>query len=89
MQQVMDRLTEAYPALSPQLKRAAKYVLDRPAEVAVNSMRRVAAAAQVAPSSMLRLAKTLGYPSYEAFRRPFQDSVRGSGGDFRSFHSPL
>ncbi len=83
MQQVMDRLTEAYPALSPQLKRAAKYVLDRPAEVAVNSMRRVAAAAQVAPSSMLRLAKTLGYPSYEAFRRPVQESVRGSGGDFR------
>ena len=83
MQQVMDQLTNAYPALSPQLKRAAKYVLDRPAEVAVNSMRRVAGAAQVAPSSMLRLAKTLGYPSYEAFRRPFQESVRGIGGDFR------
>ena len=83
MQQVMERLAEAYPGLSPQLKRAAKYVLDRPAEVAVNSMRRVAAAAEVAPSSMLRLAKSLGYPSYEAFRQPFQESVRGGGGAFR------
>jgi len=78
---VIEQLTAAFPDLSPQLKQAARYVLDAPAEVAINSMRRVAVNADVAPSTMLRLAKALGYDSYEAFRQPFRESMRDRGGD--------
>ena len=77
---VIERLAAAFPTLSPQLKQAARYVLDAPAEVAINSMRRVAAHADVAPSTMLRLAKALGFESYEAFRQPFRESLRERGG---------
>ncbi|MDD9876148.1 MAG: MurR/RpiR family transcriptional regulator [Magnetovibrio sp.] len=77
MQDVIQRLTDEYPGLSPQLKQAARYVLDQPAEVAINSMRRVATNADVAPSTMLRLAKALDYPTYEAFRKPFREAMRG------------
>lgn len=79
---VLDRLTASYPGLSPQLRQAAKYVLDTPAEIAMKSMRGVAAAAGVGPSTMLRLAKQLGFPSYDAFRLPFQEAMRSGGGTF-------
>jgi DNA-binding MurR/RpiR family transcriptional regulator len=73
---LIDRLAADYPGLSPQLRQAAKFVLDSPTEVAIKSMRRVAAAAGVAPSTMLRLAKAIDYASYEAFRKPFQEAMR-------------
>ncbi len=79
---ILDRLTKAYPNLSPQLRRAAKYVLDTPAEVAINSMRGIAAAADVGPSTMLRLAKQLGFANYEDFRSPFQEAMRAGKGTF-------
>lgn len=82
MQQVLDRLADAYPGLSTQLKQAAKFVLDQPNEVAINSMRRLAAQADVAPSTMLRLAKALDFASYEAFRQPFRDAARGRPQNF-------
>ena len=80
--QVIEQLTAAFPNLSPQLRQAARYVLDRPEEVAINSMRRVAADAEVAPSTMLRLAKALGHEGYEAFRQPFRDAARRGDGGF-------
>jgi len=80
MQKIIDHLTNEYPNLSPQLRQAARYVLDQPAEVAINSMRKVAAAADVAPSTMLRLAKAMDFPTYEAFRKPFRETMRGRGG---------
>lgn len=79
---VLDHLVAIYPDLSPQLKQAAKYVIDTPAEVAINSMRRVARVAGVGPSTMLRLTKKLGYSNYEDFRKPFQEAMRISGGSF-------
>ncbi len=82
LQSLIDRLVADYPCLSPQLRQAAKFVLDAPTEVAIKSMRRVAAEAGVAPSTMLRLAKTIDFSSYEAFRKPFQSAMRERGDGF-------
>ena len=82
LQAVIDRLTTDYPNLSPQLRKAASYVLDTPTEIAIKSMRRVAASAGVAPSTMLRLAKASNFPSYESFRKPFQEAMRERGDGF-------
>ncbi len=84
LETLIDRLAGAYSSLSPQLRLAAKHVLDSPAEVAITSMRGLAAAAKVAPSTMLRLAKVMDFPSYEAFRKPFREAMRAGGGDFGS-----
>ena len=84
MQRVLERLTEAYPDLSPRLRQAAKFVLDHPNEVAINSMRQLAAAADVAPSTMLRLAKAIDFDNYEDFRQPFRDTARGREKGFSS-----
>ncbi len=84
LQSLIDRLTAAYPDLSPQLRQAARFVLDTPTEVAIKSMRRVAAEAGVAPSTMLRLAKAIDYANYEIFRKPFQEAMRDRGNRFGS-----
>jgi DNA-binding MurR/RpiR family transcriptional regulator len=84
LQSLIDRLTAAYPDLSPQLRQAARFILDTPTEVAIKSMRRVAAEAGVAPSTMLRLAKAIDYANYEIFRKPFQEAMRDRGSGFGS-----
>ena len=84
MHELLDKLSETYSGLSPQLRLAAKHVLDQPEDVALKSMRAVAADAGVAPATMLRLAQATGFKSYDSFREPFQDSVRTGGTSFAS-----
>jgi DNA-binding MurR/RpiR family transcriptional regulator len=70
------QIANSFPALSPQLQVAARYVLDRPDDVALMSMRSLAASAAVHPSTMVRLAKSFGCDSYQNFRAPFQHRLR-------------
>ena len=70
-----DRLTWAYPKLSPQLKKCAAYILEHPSEVATLSMRQVAARADVPPSTMNRLARALDFRTYNEFRSLYRDSI--------------
>ncbi len=73
---VNEQIETAFARLSPQLQRAARYVLDAPDDVALNSMRTVAAHAAVHPSTMVRLAQRLEFPGYDAFREPFRERLR-------------
>lgn len=72
------RIDSVFDALSVQLQRAARFVADHPAEVAMHSMRRVATKAGVAPATMLRLARRLGLDDYETLRGICRDLVRRS-----------
>lgn len=71
-----QRIAGAFPQLSPQLQRAARHVLDNPDDVALMSMRRLAANARVHPSTMVRLARAFGFDRYTGFREPFQQRLR-------------
>lgn len=71
----IDIVTRAYPKLSRQLKKCAAYILEHPSEVATLSMRQLAARAGVPPSTMNRLAKALGFNTYDEFRALFRDSI--------------
>jgi DNA-binding MurR/RpiR family transcriptional regulator len=70
------RIADDFSHLSPQLQRAARHVLDRPDDVALMSMRGLAANASVHPSTMVRLARAFDYSSYNDFREPFQQRLR-------------
>lgn len=70
-------LQEKLEQLPPELQRAAHWVVAHPAEVGLWSMRRQAQALGVAPATMLRLARAVGYASYEDFRQPFQQALAG------------
>lgn len=67
-EEVEKLISERYQSLPPKLKVAARHVLDAPKDIAIQSMRSVAADAKLQPAAMLRLARELGFDSYESFR---------------------
>ena len=79
---LVSQITEQFPRLSPQLQQAARFVLDRPDDVALNSMRSVAAEAGVHPATMTRLAHAMQFEGYNQFRHPFQKRMRFHPADF-------
>ena len=54
-EQILADMQDVYPRLSPQLRRAAHYLIDRPDEIAFTSMRQLADRAGVQPATMVRL----------------------------------
>jgi len=82
MDETLEKLSATLPALPPHLRRAGRRILDYPHEVAMLSMRALAAKAKVSPPSMLRLVRRIGFGNYEAFRAVFQRAV--AGGRFES-----
>ena len=75
-------LIDSFPKLTPQLQKAARFMVDHPEEVGLNSMRGVAREAGVKPATITRLAKTLGFGDYESLREPFRQRLRAASPDF-------
>ncbi|MBR0706975.1 MurR/RpiR family transcriptional regulator [Bradyrhizobium liaoningense] len=71
-----DQIIVALPSMSPQLRAAARFVLDRPNEVALLSMREQARQAGVQPHTMTRLAQRLGLSGFDEIKALYQESVR-------------
>jgi DNA-binding MurR/RpiR family transcriptional regulator len=69
-------IVEAFETLSPQLQTAARYMLERPDDVALLSMREQARRAGVPAATMTRLAKRLGLDGYDDVRSLYAGAVR-------------
>jgi len=61
--------------LAPQMRRAAKYVIDNPLEFGLDPIRETARKAHVSTYTLVKMAKNMGFESYEAFRGPFRNSL--------------
>ncbi|MDA7947057.1 MAG: MurR/RpiR family transcriptional regulator [Hyphomicrobiaceae bacterium] len=57
-----------FDGLSPQLRRAAEFVVEHPDEVATRTLRQVAKAADITPPTLSRLARALDCETYEDLR---------------------
>jgi len=71
-----SRLKAGFADLPPQLKEAARWVIDHPADVALLSLREQARRAGIAPATLTRLAQRLGLGGYNGIRKLFADAVR-------------
>ena len=80
--EVLDRLASELADLTPELRKAATYVLENPNEIGVTSIREIAGYAQVKPNTMVRMARTVGYDGYEEFRRPFREEIKAGRDSF-------
>jgi len=76
---VARNLIERYESLPAQLRRAARWIIDNPREVALTSMRAQARAAGVQPATMTRLAQALGLDGYESLRADYAATLRAVG----------
>jgi DNA-binding MurR/RpiR family transcriptional regulator len=70
------KLVDAYRELTPELQKAARFMLENPEEIGLNSMRTVARKAGVKPATVSRLSKALGFTRYDALREPFRERLR-------------
>ena len=73
---VLGALAERLDELTPELRKAAAYVLEHPNDVSVSSIREIADAADVKPNSFMRMARTIGFEGYDDFREPFRQEIR-------------
>lgn len=81
---VLTRLTDELQALSPEARKAATYVLENPLDVGVSTVREIAAAANVKPNTLVRMARAVGFEGYDDFREPFRDAIRSGAPAFES-----
>lgn len=68
-------ILERYDSLSKRLQQIARYVLDAPNEVALETLAVLAERCGVQPSAIVRFAKTLGYPGASQMQRVFRDGL--------------
>lgn len=83
------QIEERYPTLPPILQQAARFAMDNPQDMALYSMRRVAALAGLQASAMHRLASQLGFSGYEAFRDVYRHWLAQGGDSFSNRASEL
>jgi len=68
-------ILERYDSLSKRLQQIARYVLDAPNEVALETLAVIADRSGVQPSAIVRFAKTFGYPGASQMQRLFRDGL--------------
>lgn len=72
----LDKLTAELTSLTPELRKAAAWVLENPNSIGVSSIREIAEAAKVKPNTLVRMARSIGFEGFEDFRRPFREEIR-------------
>lgn len=81
-EEVLESLVQQLGELTPELKKAAAYVLENPNDVGVSSIREIADAAEVKPNSFVRMARAVGFEGYDDFREPFREEIRRGSSPF-------
>ncbi|HXL30794.1 MAG TPA: MurR/RpiR family transcriptional regulator [Bradyrhizobium sp.] len=76
MKPLFDELTAGFETLPPQLKEAARWVIDHPADVALLTMREQARRAGIPPATLTRLAQRFGLKGYDEIRKLYAEVVR-------------
>lgn len=65
---LQDLSSEQFQVLSPQLRRAARYVIEHPGEIATRSQRYVATVSNLPPPTFTRLSRAIGLQNYDQLR---------------------
>lgn len=68
-------ILERYDSLSKRLQQIARYVLDEPNDMALETLAVLADRSGVQPSAIVRFAKTFGYPGASQMQRLFRDGL--------------
>jgi DNA-binding MurR/RpiR family transcriptional regulator len=69
------QVVQRYEGLSPRLQQVAKYVLDNPNDVALQTLAVIAKRCNVQPSTIVRFAKSFGYAGASDIQKLFRDEM--------------
>lgn len=73
---VLEQISVQIEQWTPQVQKAAAYVLENADELGLITVRDAASAAGVSTSTLTRLAQLLGYASYDELRAPFREYLK-------------
>ncbi|NRF70866.1 MurR/RpiR family transcriptional regulator [Aquincola sp. S2] len=77
-------ISSAFPTLSKQQQRIARFALENPHELALGTVAALAEATEVQPSAMVRFANALGYRGFSEMQQVFRGHlVERSGSSYR------
>lgn len=76
--ELFREIERIYDQLTPRMKKAARYVAKNPVSIALYPLRQVASEANVSTTTFVRLAATLKFSGYGAFRDALRAHVKGS-----------
>jgi DNA-binding MurR/RpiR family transcriptional regulator len=68
-------IVRRYEELSPRLQQVAKYVLENPNDIALQTLAVIAERCEVQPSTIVRFAKTFGYDGASDMQELFKDEM--------------
>ncbi len=80
--EVLKALEAELESLTPEVRKAAAYVLENPNDVGISSIRKIADGARVKPNTLVRMARSAGFNGYDDFRAPFREEIRRGGISF-------
>jgi len=72
---ITARLKAEIAGFAPQMRTAAKYLLDHPADFGLDPIRETARKARVSTYTFVNLSKILGFSSFEELRAPFRAAL--------------
>ncbi|MCY7387165.1 MAG: MurR/RpiR family transcriptional regulator [Burkholderiales bacterium] len=78
-----SEITKQYPGLSRQLQDIARFTLDSPQEMALDTVATAAAKAGVQPSAMVRFAQALGFGGFSEMQQIFRDQLVQRSSSYR------
>ena len=82
-EELKQRITQAYPGMSKQLQRIARYALERPEDLALGTVAAMAEANEVQPSAMIRFANALGYGGFSEMQQVFRGHLVERSSSYR------
>lgn len=79
---LITALKDEISHLTPQMRTAAKYVIDHPSAFGLDSIRETARKAHVSTYTLVNIAKHMGYSGFNEFRAPFRHAlISGASAD--------
>ncbi len=80
---MLDLVAGKLSQMTPQLQKAASWLLENPTDISISSINELARAAGVKPNTLVRLARTCGFDGYDDFREPFKEEIRRGHSNFQ------
>jgi len=81
--ELKDAISENFPKLSRQLQKIARFVLEYPEDMALETVAVIARRADVQPSSMVRFAQALGFDGFSDMQQVFRSVLISRTGNYR------
>lgn len=81
--ELKEAISRAYPEMSKQLQRIARFALEKPHDLALGTVAAVAEATEVQPSAMIRFANALGYGGFSEMQQVFRSHLVERSASYR------